>query len=233
MAYATKNGILASLENPAKSHMWNTSFLNNALQPVLQHLQDVAFHHCMFGARRRKRTKLLVNHPCFQHLAPDCDNSHPHDGWGRTPVGCATALEVEYPHGLCKEWALCLHNVLIKHRATDRPTGKKLQVYGPLNVLQSLPNMITSTHVLPATCRTCPVTPCLPAYSKQIQAPWERTWKMEYGVQWTPFDFVFRKQQAFTILDTLSMVCMKFWPSFLTRCPVVHERSSPWNALQP
>ena len=81
MAYATAHGILCSLENPMRSHMWNTTHVRNELQPVADELQVVLFHHCMFGDKRKKRTKLFVNHSCFNHLKRDCDQSHVHERW--------------------------------------------------------------------------------------------------------------------------------------------------------
>ena len=62
----------------------------------------------MLCSKRRKRTKLLVNHCCFSHFRRECENAHEHDAWGTRPQGGATAHEVEYPHGLCREWAACL-----------------------------------------------------------------------------------------------------------------------------
>eukprot|EP00435_Cladocopium_sp_Y103_P035379 s386_g9.t1 len=99
MSFATSAGILCTIENPARSHFWATSFLQRELEPVKQLLQEVHFHHCMYKSRRRKRTRLLVNHSCFLHLAKDCDDARPHGGWGSTPQH-ATSLEVEYPHEL-------------------------------------------------------------------------------------------------------------------------------------
>eukprot|EP00435_Cladocopium_sp_Y103_P032952 s285_g8.t1 len=121
MVYCTANGILCSIENPARSLMWKTSHLQQPLQRIMDLLFEVAFHHCAYGATRRKRTKLLVNHPCYMHLSRDCTNDHPHDDWGHTPKGWATALEVEYPQPLCKEWAACLRQALLQHGAIDLP----------------------------------------------------------------------------------------------------------------
>lgn len=78
MAYATQNGILCTLENPARSHMWNTSFLTKHLQSMKSSLHEVFFHHCAYGSKRRKRTKLLVNHQCFNGLQRGCDGTHQH-----------------------------------------------------------------------------------------------------------------------------------------------------------
>ena len=121
MAYSTANGIICSIENPARSHMWDTSFLRQGLQRVQQDLHTVLFHHCMFGSKRKKRTKLLVNHPCLQHLNRDCDQSHQHEAWGYTSHGWATSLEVEYPHALCRAWASCLQQVALQQCATALP----------------------------------------------------------------------------------------------------------------
>ena len=68
LAFATANGILCSLENSARSHMWDTTYLQSAIGHLSLQLFKVQFHHCMFGGRRRKRTQLLVNHECFKHL---------------------------------------------------------------------------------------------------------------------------------------------------------------------
>ena len=121
MAYATIHGIICSLENPARSHMWDTSFLNSGLSAVKQSLQTVLFHHCMFGSKRKKRTKLLVNHSCLGDLNRDCDQSHEHDGWGYTSHSWATSLEVEYPHLLCRAWANCLRQAALQHGALAMP----------------------------------------------------------------------------------------------------------------
>eukprot|EP00435_Cladocopium_sp_Y103_P066237 s1265_g28.t1 len=129
LAYATAQGILCTLENPARSHMWNTSFLQDQIAPIQAQLYNILFHHCAFGSKRRKRTKLLANHLCFQHLCRECDGAHEHLPCGYTPQGWATALEVEYPIGLCREWANCLREVLLAHGALDLP--QSLQAEDP------------------------------------------------------------------------------------------------------
>ena len=96
LSYATANGILCSLENPLRSHMWNTTYLTQALQSVGAQLHEMLFHHCMFGSQRKKRTKLLVNHSCYNHLNRACDGSHAHEPWGQTSNGRATAQEVAW-----------------------------------------------------------------------------------------------------------------------------------------
>ena len=118
MAWATQRGIMASIENPLRSHAWDTSHMQKHL--VGLQLHEVVFHHCMYGATRRKRTKLLCNHRCLLPLALQCDNSHDHEGWGIAPTGqWATASEVEYPHQLCQAWAQCLRRCLLEYGAVE------------------------------------------------------------------------------------------------------------------
>ena len=121
MRFATQTGILCTLENPKRSHMWQTSYLQDAIRDVRDQLHQVHFHHCMFGSTRAKNTQLLVNHQCFDHLNRPCDQSHQHEAWGHTQHGWATALEVEYPTQLCREWAACLQAALLQNGATAPP----------------------------------------------------------------------------------------------------------------
>eukprot|EP00435_Cladocopium_sp_Y103_P011956 s4954_g3.t1 len=123
LVYATERGILCSLENPARSHMWATTHLVHQIQHIQHLLHEVLFHHCAFGAKRKKRTKLLVNHLCYNHLCRDCDGQHEHLPWGVTDNGWATALEVEYPLELCKAWAMCLRNAALDAGAVDLPSA--------------------------------------------------------------------------------------------------------------
>ena len=48
------HGVLFSLENPARSFLWDTTYMKAFLQEV-PHFQT-RFHHCQFGSSRRKYT---------------------------------------------------------------------------------------------------------------------------------------------------------------------------------
>ena len=76
-------------------------------------------HHCMFGSKRKKATKLLANFPQISKLAVQCDNGHAHAPWGRANGKWATATEVEYLMGLCRGWAWAslFVDVLLQHGA--------------------------------------------------------------------------------------------------------------------
>ena len=119
MEWATANGIIASIENPLRSHAWATSYMQKHLYGL--QLYSVEFHHCMYGARR-KRTKVLCNHHCLAPPGLECDGNHPHDAWGVTSSGSwATATEVEYPHQLCQAWAQCLYRCFLSLGAIESP----------------------------------------------------------------------------------------------------------------
>ena len=50
-------GLPYSLENPASSYMW----ADGAVQARLRGSHDIVVTHCAFGAKHRKRTKLIFN----------------------------------------------------------------------------------------------------------------------------------------------------------------------------
>ena len=65
----------------------------------------------------------------------DCDDNHTHEPWGHTPNGWATSLEVEYPTGLCREWAQCLRLAAVQHGAIDLPNEMLQDTSANLNHL--------------------------------------------------------------------------------------------------
>lgn len=104
------NGKHWSLEQPARSLFWETSFWKAVLR-VLDPIY-VTFHNCMWGGQRPKRTTLTTDMVRLTHLACECDKQHLHRPWGRAPQGFATAAEVEYPHLLCQEWAKLVREII-------------------------------------------------------------------------------------------------------------------------
>ena len=98
--FCCANGILATVENPA--NMWLTDPFANIHKRNRK--CSAILHHCMFGSRRKKATKLLANFHQISKLAVLCDGSHTHEPWGRSKGQWATATEVEYPMGLCRAW---------------------------------------------------------------------------------------------------------------------------------
>ena len=118
--YCCANGILATVENPARSYMWLTDPFANIHKRNRR--CSAILHHRMFGSRRKKATKLLANFHQISKLAVLCDGSHTHDPWGRSHGKWATATEVEYPMGLCRAWAALFVDVLVQCGAKQSMT---------------------------------------------------------------------------------------------------------------
>eukprot|EP00435_Cladocopium_sp_Y103_P016771 s176_g4.t1 len=93
-------GVFFSIENPEKSFFWQTHHMRLFLQDA--EYFEARFHHCLFGSSRRKFTLLVHNVPTLKELECRCDNTHPHEPWGHTPQGWATAQETAYPWPLCR-----------------------------------------------------------------------------------------------------------------------------------
>ena len=108
LAYCLQHNIVVSVENPARSHFWNTTHFSRHIEGLKHLLFETFFHHCMHGSRRRKHTLLLHNCPHLCKLAILCDNSHVHEKWGYDKTW-ATSLETAYPPLLCKRYADLLH----------------------------------------------------------------------------------------------------------------------------
>ena len=70
------HGVFFSIENPARSFMWDTEHMAQFLQEVPHH--DTYFHHCMYGSARRKNTRLTHNLPSVCQMESPCDNQHAH-----------------------------------------------------------------------------------------------------------------------------------------------------------
>ena len=118
--FCCANGILATVENPARSYMWLTDPFANLRKCDRKH--SAILHHCMFGSKRKKATKLLANFPQISKLAVQCDGSHAHEPWGRSNGKWATATEVEYPMGLCRSWAALFMDVFLQYGAKPSVT---------------------------------------------------------------------------------------------------------------
>ena len=111
-ALCQQRKIFCSVENPARSHFWMTSFFRAHLHDFPGPIFTTQFHHCMYGSRRRKSTVLMHNVPSMQSLAVQCDGLHEHLKWGFNNNKWSTAEEVEYPHKLCTAIADCVRQQL-------------------------------------------------------------------------------------------------------------------------
>ena len=106
-------GVYFSIENPARSFMWDTVHMAQFLAEVPHY--DTYFHHCMYGSARRKHTRLTHNIPAVKQMTCPCDDSHAHEPWGHSAQGWATAEETAYPWPLCRKLATLVALQLQEH----------------------------------------------------------------------------------------------------------------------
>ncbi|CAE7698871.1 unnamed protein product [Symbiodinium sp. CCMP2592] len=105
-------GALVSCENPSSSLFWRVADLLAQDLPdpaAWQVLEDVAFHACMWGSTRNKRTTFRATPGLCSGLRRDCDGSHEHLSWTptATPSGVVfpTSGEAEYTKELAAAYA--------------------------------------------------------------------------------------------------------------------------------
>ena len=106
-------GILATVENPGRSYMWDTSFWQEFLRFECFY---TFFHHCCYGSKRRKLTKLAHTIPALCDMCALCPGetpTHQHLPWGVQNNKWATAEETAYPTPLCKTWASLILEFLV------------------------------------------------------------------------------------------------------------------------
>lgn len=149
---AKRLGIFISIENPANSLMWKTSFLSPLAEDSSYH--RVLFHNCAHGGTRDKLTCFLTDADFLDSLALRCDGTHKHESWQPTVVrGKAvfpTHLEAAYPHLLCQRIATLIKDFVQAQSAIVVDNFKNSQGRTPksLNrvVLGALPR---GKHVAP------------------------------------------------------------------------------------
>ena len=110
-------GVMASVENPGRSFMWNTTHWTRHIDFPTYHTM---FHHCCYGSQRRKLTRLVHTMPLLNNMCATCpgeSKTHKHLGWGLAGNTWATAQETSYPYQLCQTWASIFFEQLIQFDA--------------------------------------------------------------------------------------------------------------------
>jgi hypothetical protein len=132
MIHCSKNGILASFENPRSAWTWPICELiaeSTNCSTEWAALSDVEFQHCMYGGKRDKWSKWKCVGSFLNHLAVSCDGKHEHAPWGLVfdPItqtnSFATAQEAEYPLELCRQVADSVLRAALANGALANPTS--------------------------------------------------------------------------------------------------------------
>ena len=180
-AYCIQHHIMVSIENPARSHFWVTSFFRKPLKGLFHKLQSTYFHHCMHGSRR-KHTLLMHNCPALDTFSVMCDGNHVHEPWGLQKTW-ATSQETAYPALLCQRYAEAFaqhlhecgyvglpHELTFQAPLVDNPklnqiaAGKQPRGKEYLPWCQSF-QLLSSFLDLP---RVCPFDPSLISHGKSL-----------------------------------------------------------------
>ena len=92
-------GIFTGIENPANSHYWGTTPMQNIISEFGSH--SVTFHNCCHGGSRDKLTSIWVNKDWLNTLEARCDKTHQHKSSKVTvsssSVHFPTSEEAAYP----------------------------------------------------------------------------------------------------------------------------------------
>ena len=168
-----QHGVFFSIENPARSFMWDTTYMVKFLKEV-PHF-DTCFHHCMYGSARRKHTRLVHNLAAVCEMEFLCDNQHAHEPWGVSQNGWATAEETAYPWPLCRKLAALVALQLQDH-GLKCPTPTFATQTSQLDALRQQTETQASAKGLPwvsefKTVQQIPASQPIPANARLIGTP--------------------------------------------------------------
>ena len=171
--HCIKHGVFFSIENPARSFMWDTTHMAEFLRDVPHY--DTFFHHCMYGSARRKHTRLTHNIAAVCQMESHCDNQHAHEPWGYAQHGWATAEETAYPWPLCRRLAALVALQLQEH-GLQCPTPTFATHASQLDALRQQTASQTSTKGLPwvsefRTIQQIPASQPVPNNARLIGTP--------------------------------------------------------------
>ncbi|CAE7239379.1 unnamed protein product, partial [Symbiodinium sp. CCMP2456] len=115
--WAYQHGVPVTIENPSRSWLWPaleclvksmTAKCGPDLRRAWKSLRYFDLDACMFGGKRKKRTRLASSFD-LSSMARSCDGQHDHLPWSITEVNqklsFATAEDAQYPSLFCQTFA--------------------------------------------------------------------------------------------------------------------------------
>ena len=119
-----ERGVAWVVENPTNSFLWELPYFSFAVEHgIFAHC-----HACAFGGTRPKKTSFLSNKRNILMMQLQCEDvaPHEHEPWGYTPSqGFATALEAQYPDGMCNQLVRFLDEVCSEMGVAVQPAEHK------------------------------------------------------------------------------------------------------------
>ena len=116
--------IFTGIENPANSHYWFTTPMQN-IQAEFG-TRFVTFHNCCHDGSRDKLTSVWVNKDWINQLEARCDKTHSHKSWKVTisssSVHFPTSEEAAYPLVLCQRIVECIKSKVLQMGALASDT---------------------------------------------------------------------------------------------------------------
>eukprot|EP00435_Cladocopium_sp_Y103_P067691 s116_g30.t1 len=153
-------GVSVSIENPANSLFWKTSWVLELLSKVPQG-HDTILDNCMHGGARDKASRFWSFNPLepavnmLQSLGLRCDGSHTHKSWRPTVVNgrisYPTKEEAAYPEVLCERLAsIFLHWAKVRGLAAPTTLIEQLDEHSDAGKRQLFTHQPRSQALKPA-----------------------------------------------------------------------------------
>ena len=123
--FLDEKGVAWVIENPTNSLLWELEFFKYAVE----HGTFAHCHACAFGGARPKKTSFLSNKSSISMMQRFCEDvePHTHEPWGYNPEqGFATALEAQYPSGMCEQLVRVFDEICSEKGITLLPADYKL-----------------------------------------------------------------------------------------------------------
>ena len=226
-------GVAWVVENPTNSFLWELPYFSFAVgHGIFAHC-----HACAFGGTRPKKTSFLSNKRNILMMQLQCEDvaPHEHEPWGYTPSqGFATALEAQYPDGMCNQLVRFLDEVcsemgVVVQPAEHKPPRAEKQPRGR-STPQLIPEYekVVSVLVSEQPCldaKRCLVSSCkdIPAGSRLLRTEKKGTNLLcVFGIFHSCERFVKLSQQLWHPFDLAAHM-----PDHLLRCLFEHVTKSP------
>ena len=221
------------VENPTNSFLWDLCYFDYAVRKgTFAHC-----HACAFGGTRPKKTSFLSNRKAVGLMQKFCDDvePHTHEPWGCTPSGgFATALEAQYPTGMCEQLVKVLDEICSAMGVQVQPADQKLPRVDKQSRGRATPQLVPEYETVsslllseqpPLDNKRCLTKPCqhVPEGSRFLRSEKKgKRWLCVFGIFHTCERFVSLARNLWHPFDTAAHM-----PDHLLRCLHEHLTKSP------